>query len=150
MARHPVPLLATALGLALAGPGVHAADLEIVYTTRAGDTLIGLERQYLSAPFGWRGLKALNRIGNPMRLPVGTPLRIPENWLRAQPHTARVVAVSGDVTMDGKPLTPDSRVSAGAILRTGDGGFVTLALPDESRLTVQPGSQARLEKVQSF
>lgn len=150
VARHSVPLLATALGLALAGPGVHAADLEVVYTTRAGDTLIGLERQYLSAPFGWKGLKALNRIGNPMRLPVGSPLRIPENWLRAQPHTARVVAVSGDVTMDGKPLAPDTRVSAGAILRTGDGGFVTLALPDESRLTVQPGSQARLEKVQSF
>lgn len=150
LASQSVRLLAAALGLAIACPGIHAADLEIIYTTRAGDTLIGLERQYLSAPFGWKGVKALNRISNPMRIPVGTPLRIPENWLRAEPHTARVVAVSGDVTMDGKPLAPDTRVSAGAVLRTGDGGFVTLAMPDESRLTVQPGSQARLDKVQSF
>jgi hypothetical protein len=55
--------------------------------------LIGLERQYLSAPFGWKGVKALNRIGNPMRIPVGTPLRIPENWLRVSRAHARVVAV---------------------------------------------------------
>lgn len=150
MARQSVRLLGAAFGLAAACSGVHAADLEVIYTTRAGDTLIGLERQYLSAPFGWKGIKALNRIGNPMRVPVGTPLRIPENWLRAVPHTARVVALSGDVTMDGEALALDARVPAGAVLRTGTGGFITLAMPDESRLTVQPGSQARMEKIQGF
>ncbi len=149
MARQSVRLLAAALGLAACST-VLSADLEVIYTTRAGDTLIGLERQYLAAPFGWKGVKALNRIGNPMRIPVGTPLRIPENWLRVEPRTARVVAVSGDVTMDGQPLTLDAKVPAGSILRTGAGGFITLSMPDESRLTVQPGSQARLEKIQGF
>lgn len=149
MARQSVCLLGAALGLA-ASSGVFASDLEVIYTTRAGDTLIGLERQYLSAPFGWKGVKALNRIGNPMRIPVGTPLRIPESWLRVEPRIARVVALSGDVTMDGQPLALDAKVPAGAILRTGAGGFITLAMPDESRLTVQPGSAARMEKIQGF
>jgi hypothetical protein len=148
VARHSVPLLATALGLALAGPGVHAADLEVV-TTRAGDTLIGLERQYLSAPFGWKGSKHSTASAIPCVSPSARPAHSGKLAAGPAPH-GPVVAVSGDVTMDGKPLAPDTRVSAGAILRTGDGGFVTLALPDESRLTVQPGSQARLEKVQSF
>jgi hypothetical protein len=39
----------------LSGFSAFAADLEVIYTTRAGDTLIGLERQFLASPFGWKG-----------------------------------------------------------------------------------------------
>ncbi len=69
----------------LSGFSAFAADLEVIYTTRAGDTLIGLERQFLASPFSWKGLKIRNRIGSPMHMPVGTPLRIPESWLRVEP-----------------------------------------------------------------
>lgn len=134
----------------MASSAALAADQEIIYTTRAGDTLLGLEQRYLSAPFGWKNIKALNRIGDPMRIPVGTPVRLYERWLRTEPRTARVVALSGDVTLDGRPLGMDARVAAGAVLRTGAGAFVTLSMPDDSRLTVQPGSEAHLEKIQGF
>jgi hypothetical protein len=142
-------ILGVVVGM-LSGFSAIAGDLEVIYTTRAGDTLIGLERQFLASPFGWKRLKTHNRIGSPMLMPVGTPLRIPESWLRVEPRTARVVSVRGDVTIDGRPLLVDAKVPAGSVLRTSADAFVTLVMPDESRLTVQPGSEARLDKVQGF
>ena len=133
-----------------AAAGTLAADVEVIYSTRAGDTLIGLERQFLAAPFGWKGLQSRNRIPNPSRMPVGSQLRIPEAWLRVEPRSARVLAVQGDVTADGRRLAVDETLPGGSRLRTGDEAFVTLLMPDNSRLTVQPGSLARLDKVQGF
>ncbi len=149
MAFPSFRILSVVVGM-LSGFSAVAGDLEVIYTTRAGDTLIGLERQFLANPFGWKGLKTHNRIGSPMHMPVGAPLRIPESWLRVEPRTARVVSVRGDVTMDGRPLLVDAKVPAGSVLRTSADAFVTLVMPDESRLTVQPGSEARLDKVQGF
>ncbi len=132
---------------ALASCGALAADRELIYTTRSGDTLIGLERQFLAAPFGWKNLQLHNRVLDSLRVPVGAKLRIPEAWMRIEPKMARVIALQGDVTMDGRALGLDAKVPAGAFLRTGVGAFVTLAMPDESRLTVQPQSAARLDKL---
>jgi len=131
----------------LASSGVVAAERELIYTTRSGDTLIGLERQFLAAPFGWKNLQLHNRVLDSLRVPVGAKLRIPEAWLRIEPRVARVVALQGDVTMDGRALGLDAKVPVGAFLRTGEGAFVTLLLPDESRLTVQPKSAARIDKL---
>lgn len=130
--------------------GAGAADVDLIYSTRAGDTLIGLEKRFLAAPFGWQGLKSHNRILNPMRLPVGSQLRIPEGWLRVEPRSARVLAVQGDATSGGRALAVGETLTGGAQLRTGNGAFVTLLMPDESRLTLQPGSVVRLDKVQGF
>lgn len=142
-------ILASVLGV-LASSGISAADLEVIYTTRPGDTLIGLEKQFLAAPHGWQGLQALNNVDRPRRIPVGSSIRIPEDWLRVEPRTARVIALRGSVSIDGRPLTLDQRVPAGSVLKTSEGAFVTLLMPDDSRLTIQPGSEARVEKVQGF
>jgi len=83
-------------------------------------------------------------------MPIGSKLRIPEGWLRVEPRFARVLAVQGDVTVDGRPLAAGETLPGGARLRTGAEAFVTLLMPDDSRLTVQPGSLARLDKVQGF
>lgn len=133
-----------------AAAGAGASDVEVIYSTRAGDTLIGLEKRFLTAPFGWKGLQSRNHISNPARMPVGSQLRIPEAWLRVEPRSARVLAVQGDVTVDGRRLAVDETLPGGSRLRTGDEAFVTLLMPDDSRLTVQPGSLARLDKVQGF
>ncbi len=140
---RPLGLVAGVLASSVAG----AAGFELTYTTRAGDTLIGLEKQFLAAPFGWNALRLHNRLADPLRLPVGAQLRIPEAWLRIEPRMARVIALQGDVTADGRALPLDAQVAAGALLRTGEAAFVTLLMPDESRLTVQPQSAARLQKV---
>lgn len=77
-------------------------------------------------------------------------MRIPEGWLRAERRSARVLAVQGDVTSGGRPLAVGETLEGGAELRTGEGAFVTLLMPDESRLTLQPGGVVRLDKVQGF
>ena len=145
---HSIRSLFVATGLFAAGCAI-ATEQEVVYTARTGDTLIALEKRFLANPYVWKNLKTRNRIVDPMRIPVGTPVRIPVGWLRAEPLTARVVAMQGDVSMDGRALKLDSKVPAGTLLRTGAGAFVTLQMPDESRLTVQPQSAARLERLQS-
>lgn len=133
-----------------AATGAGAADVDLIYSTRAGDTLIGLEKRFLAPPFGWQGLQSHNRIPNPAHLQVGSQLRIPEGWLRVERRSARVLAVQGDATSGGRPLAVGETLEGGAELRTGEGAFVTLLMPDESRLTLQPGSVVRLDKVQGF
>ncbi|MBN9697832.1 MAG: hypothetical protein J0L85_18750, partial [Zoogloea sp.] len=97
---------------ALASCGAVAAERELIYTTRSGDTLIGLERQFLAAPFGWKNLQLHNRVLDSLRVPVGAKLRIPEAWLRIEPRMARVIALQGNVTMDGRALGLDAKVPA--------------------------------------
>ena len=144
------PFFCTLSGLVVLTASTGAADADLIYSTRAGDTLIGVEKRFLAAPFGWQGLKSHNRIINPNSIPVGSQLRIPEGWLRVEPRSARVLAVQGDATSGGRPLAVGETLTGGAQLRTGDGAFVTLLMPDESRLTLQPGSVVSLDKVQGF
>ena len=123
---HSIRSLFVATGLFAAGCAI-ATEQEVVYTARTGDTLIALEKRFLANPYVWKNLKTRNRIVDPMRIPVGTAVRIPVGWLRAEPLTARVVAMQGDVSMDGRALKLDSKVPAGALLRTGTGAFAQSA-----------------------
>lgn len=125
--------------------GAYAADRDLTYVTRPGDTLIGLEREFLAAPFSWKNLQRYNHVFDTLRMPIGARLRIPEAWLRIEPRVAQVIALQGEVTMDGRALSLDAQVPAGALVRTGAGAFVTLVMPDESHLTVQPDSAAKLD-----
>jgi hypothetical protein len=63
-------------------------------------------------------LQSRNHISNPARMPVGSQLRIPEAWLRVEPRSARVLAVQGDVTVDGRRLAVDETLPGGSRLRT--------------------------------
>ncbi|HMV62472.1 MAG TPA: FecR domain-containing protein [Rhodocyclaceae bacterium] len=150
MALHRHRILSAVLGVLAWSGGAFAADEDIVYTARPGDTLIGLQKQLLAAPFGWKGVMLHNRIAEPRRIPTGTQVRIPEAWLRVEARSAQVVGVHGEATLNGRPLALEDQVPPGAVLRTGNASFVTLRMPDESRLTLQPDSEARLEKIQGF
>jgi len=79
---HSIRSLFVATGLFAAGCAI-ATEQEVVYTARTGDTLIALEKRFLANPYVWKNLKTRNRIVDPMRIPVGTPVRIPVGWLRA-------------------------------------------------------------------
>lgn len=150
MAFHRLRFLSAVLGMLTCTGGAWAADEDIVYTARPGDTLIGLQKQLLAAPFGWKGVMLHNRIAEPRRIPAGTAVRIPESWLRVEARSARVVGLHGEATLNGRPLALEDQVPPGALLRTGEASFVTLRMPDDSRLTLQPESEARLEKLQGF
>lgn len=112
---------------------------------RDGDTLIGLSDRYLARPADWPKLQKLNRIVNPKRLQPGSTVRIPVAWLREEVDRAEVLAVAGTATgADGAKLAVGNRLGAGATVRTGNDGFVTLRTPDGSLLAVQPRSEVRI------
>ena len=137
-----------AIGLAAAllavSPTALAAGDDVLYQIQPGDTLSELGYRLLETPLDWRKLQRLNRVADPVNMPVGSVLRIPVAMLRPLAAEASLQAVQGAVTLDGGPAAPGSRVGPGRRLETGAGSFVTVALPDGSRITLQPESSLRV------
>ncbi|MCZ4303917.1 FecR domain-containing protein [Zoogloeaceae bacterium G21618-S1] len=132
------------------GGAAHAADDAVTYVVQPGDTLIGLGKTLLENPDRWPTVQRLNAVADPYRIPIGRSLRIPVTLLRKEPRAARVVHVSGGASADGQPLAVDQKVSEGARLVTPAEGFMTLELPDGSRLTLQPQSDVRIDALHGF
>ncbi len=121
---------------------------EFIYRTRAGDTLIGLAARLLREPQRWRALQLRNRIAEPRRMPLGSAIRIPYDWLRVTRQSARVVERVGTVTLDGRPLADGTAIDPGATLETAANASVTLELADGSIVVLKPSSLLRVERLQ--
>lgn len=123
----------------------------IEYGLRKGESLFTLAQQSLSRPDNYRVVQRINRIVDPKRIPVGTVLRIPVDLLRAEPLSARIVAVRGDVAVQqaGQNITPrvGSELAPGALIETGADGFVTMELPNGSRTSMPTRTKLRIARL---
>ena len=142
--------LAAAVLCAAASVAVAQGDDLLRYTVQENDTLIGLGDALLKDPAQWPMLQRINRVKNPRRIPVGTVLRIPADLLRKAPREAHIVFVSGAAQADGRAVDAGDRVSEGANLSTQADSFMTVELPDGSRLTLQPRSDVEIEALHGF
>lgn len=141
-------VLALALASALAAlSGPVAAEDEFAYRTRRGDTLIGIGGELLQRPADWQRLQRINRVANPRRLAPDAVLKVPVKLLRSEPQQAEVMHAGGDARLDGQPAAVRAPVVAGSTLSTGADGYLTLALPDGSSLTLQPESRLKVESL---
>jgi len=122
-------------------------DPPVRYAVKPRDTLFDLSRRFLVSPSAYRQLVGPNRILDPRRLQPGKLLVIPVRLLRTEPIRAEVVAFSGPVTVDGVPARTGAVVAQGSVISTGASAFVTLELPDETRLTVPSQSRVRIERL---
>ena len=128
-----------------------AAD-SITYRTQPGDTLSSIANQLTSATSNWAQLGKLNGITRNTSIPVGTAIRIPVPLLADVPSQAQVIALFGTVSAsaaDGNfsPLKNGSVVTEGSELRTAANSFLTLALPDGSRVSIPSNSQVKFTKL---
>ena len=151
--RPALAALAWALALLLPA-GSAAADSEPLFEHRieVGDTLIGLRGRVIEPAADWRRLQRLNRISNPQRLQPGSLLRIPVSMLLAQPETAEVVYVQGQVTVQrgsqpAQPLAGGATVAGGDRLVSAAQSSAVLRLADGSRLLLRPESAIQLEQL---
>ena len=88
------------VALAMLCVGVRAAeDGDWVYVVQRGDTLSGIAARYLQGPNAWRPLARLNKINNPRRLRINTPLHLPVAWLGTQASQAELAELVGDVSL---------------------------------------------------
>lgn len=130
-----------------AATGATIAGDDFVVRTQSGDTLIGLARRFLRDPARWPDVQRHNGIRDDRRIPVGTALRIPRDWLRRTAEPATVVGVSGRATLDGRPLAAGERAPSGATIETGADGAVTLELADGSTVLLQKSGVLSLERL---
>lgn len=138
------------------------APPEFVYTTREGDTLIDLAQRFLTQPQDWPRLAQINHVANPRRMPVGTPLRIPESLMRSVNRDGTVLEAVGDATWGPAPAAGDAAsvprrpvrkgeaLPAGSTVRTGGNGYVTVQLADGSVLRIQADTQAKLDTSRQY
>ncbi len=136
--------------------GAPARAAEWQYRVRPGDTLWDLAARHMKHAVDWRRLQTHNRIADPYRIPPGTRLRFPVEWLRIQPQAAVVVALHGDVrvrTKAGAPPVPAAqgmRLRIGAALETGDDASATIRFADGSRTLVMSGSRIEFDQLSAY
>ncbi|HEY8027115.1 MAG TPA: FecR domain-containing protein [Burkholderiaceae bacterium] len=124
----------------------------ITYQTRNGDTLMSIAQQWTTRIENWTILAKVNHINQDSNIAIGTPINIPADLLTDEPSQAKVVALSGSVsasTADGQKI--DMQVGAllaeGAQIETGVNGFLTMALPDASRISLPSNSHVKFAKL---
>lgn len=155
MTNAPGTSLAPRLSRATATPGsVTIGDASITYIARAGDTLISIARQYTERGSNWIALGKLNRIDKDSSIPIGTAILIPAELLGDTPSKATVVAMTGTIdaiTADGTStkLSLGATVLEGTQLETGGNSFLTLALPDHSRISLPSNTRVRFAKLRT-
>jgi hypothetical protein len=142
---------------AAAQPSAGAAAGAWLYSARPGDTIWDLSRRYLVDWRRWPELQALNRVADPRRIPPGSILRIPLDWLRPAGAEAVVDAVrppaelrGGGALAEGRALGPGDAVAPGDVVATGPGGSVALRLADGSRILVAGETTLAIERLLRF
>lgn len=140
------------LGLALAQAAL--AD-EWIYTAHEGDTLLGLAETYTKRLDYWHGMQSLNHIADPRKIPTGTRIHIPVDWLKFEPAPVKVVQTHGpcDVIHANGPqetAREGMELHNGDQVRTGPEGNMSLEFADGSKLLVRAQSQLALDSISIF
>lgn len=138
---------------AIQAPGsidVHPSG--ITYYAQAGDTLISIAQRLTTKAGNWVTLGSINHINKDSNIPIGTAIAIPADLLAEEPTEASVIARNGNITAttaDGSVTVIDigSKIVEGIRINTGINSFLTIALADESRISVPSNSSVLLTKL---
>lgn len=140
------------LMLALAFSTSLALAADVVHSVQDGDTLYDIANTYLADPQQWPELARVNGNPDPLRLPLGSVITVPESMLRNKAGGAVALHVSGNVThirADGarEPLAAGMRLIDGESVSTSRNGFATLELADGSLVRITGDSDVQLERL---
>jgi hypothetical protein len=149
-----LPVLAQAQQLAATGaPGsIALGSDQITYYAQAGDTLSSIAQKLTARSANGIALGKFNRIDKDSNIPIGAAIVIPASLLPDEPNEGKIVAFSGRVSATAAngaaiAIAPGSIVREGAQLETGGNSFLTLALADQSRLSLPSNSRIKLSKM---
>lgn len=140
-------------GSAAQTPGSIAVNPSgIVYYAQSGDTLMSIAHRFTAKASNWSALGDINRISQDTSIPIGTGIVIPADLLTDEPSEATVIARNGSITAiypDGSSslLNVGSRVVEGMKIETGINSFLTISLPDASRISLPSNSGMQMTKL---
>jgi hypothetical protein len=104
-----------------------------LYTMQPGDNLWDISEKYLTSMRYWRLLQTHNNVTEPLRMPPGSTVRIPIDWIKTHTATVEVLSVRGDVQIRRSGGTGTEPAVAGQVLNVGD----QIRCADESNATLQ-------------
>ncbi|MBC3910159.1 FecR domain-containing protein [Undibacterium umbellatum] len=125
---------------------------DMTYFALQGDTLSAIAKRYTEKTSNWQILGKRNNIGNDRTIPIGTAILIPLELLPEEASEAKVIAMTGNPAYkaaDGTTgnLALGSVLKEGAQISTDKNAFLTMALPDESRISIPSNSNVSLSKL---
>lgn len=153
-----VAALAIGMPVAWSGPAVQAPGSiainpsGIVYYAQAGDTLMSIAHRFTAKASNWAAIGDINRISQDTSIPIGTGIVIPADLLTDEPSEGTVIARNGSISAtypDGSSglLNVGSRIVEGMKIQTGVNSFLTISLPDQSRISLPSNSGMQLTKL---
>jgi hypothetical protein len=108
------------LGILMGMNPALAQQQDWIYIVTKDDTLWDLSEKYFPNVNYWKRFQRLNGITDPKLIQPGTRLRVPLAWLSDQPVPAKLVAVSGDVSLTPAKAQAIQQVAAGQVIQLGD------------------------------
>lgn len=125
---------------------------DLTYYALQGDTLSSIALRYTEKSSNWALLGKRNKISNDRTIPVGTGILIPLELLPEEASQAQVAALAGHSTLKKKDgsqaaIALGDILTEGSQISTGNNGFLSLALPDQSRIAIPSNSQVTLSKL---
>ena len=125
-------------------------DGYITYIVKRGDTLIDMSKRYLNTPNSYRVVQQQNKIRDPQAMPVGRPIRIARNLLKYEAATAKLISVRGNVLIGTSAASAGQTIGEGTTLKTAESSFVTLSLPNGSRVSLPSNSNLRIRLLRTY
>lgn len=128
-------------------------ETDITYLAVERDTLSSIAIKFTDKITNWERIGKINKIRNDRSIPIGTAIKIPNELLPDVPSSATVVAIAGAVTETKANTSTAITINVGSIVQEGSqittskNGFITLALPDESRVSIPSNSQVLMAKL---
>ena len=148
-------LLVAQLAFAEGGNGeANKQVADFVYTVKRGDTLGGLSKELFDTPARWKDVATYNHLSDANRIEPGQILNIQLPWMKQQPamvkieSKAKVEALTGTVSVNGRAIKFGDEVAVGDKLLTAQGASVRMRLPDGSTINVMENSQLGIEKLE--
>jgi hypothetical protein len=138
------------LALLILHPGLAQAD-EWIYTVVDGDNLWNFSEKHLDSVWRFEDLQRLNNIEEPRKMPPGTLIRVPMEWIPAgTPAPAVIESMAGEATVyralgGSQTLGVNDELRLGDRVRTAVGASLIIRLADESRLTLREDSELRMD-----
>lgn len=124
-----------------------AAQTEYLYTVQPGDNLSTFSQNILDTTKRWPEVARYNKLKDPQVIMPGQVLHIQLPWLKNYPAEARIVSLTGVVTLNGQPAKVGDMVAVGARLETAAGASVRLSLPDGSTLNALEQTQLEAKEL---
>ncbi|GGC89681.1 FecR domain-containing protein [Undibacterium terreum] len=125
---------------------------DMTYYALKGDTLSSIALRYTEKLSNWSIIGKRNKIGNDRTIPVGSAILIPLELLPEEMSSAKVVALAGQATAKNTAgaetaLEIGATLTEGSQISTSRNGFLSLVLPDNSRISIPSNSQVKLSKL---